>query len=1135
MIMTKKEDGTYKQVGFIYRNDEIDVSGEVPVEFKTMDGVIEDYMIEGNTYQSDGVTPDTPQEVVGCGDRTGNTFDYVKYFESTFTYYNDYFEWAEIKLNPFTTYTFSTSYPEVMTGNIETAFIVTTSTETPTTVNGGISSTRIVTKTTEADGIVKIYKRIKGKFVVKKADFDSGDNWLMINEGSTPLPYEPYGYKVDVVSRGKNLFDGTIEQGSLADLNGSLVESLTRVRTTKISVSEGAIYTMSSNLMPRNIIAYKNSVFVAQVYDGSASAKTSVTFTVPAGANQIAVAFKGNQAGTVEITPNDLEWLMLNSGSTLEPYEPYTPPIATPIYLDSPLYKIGEYSDSRGKTEEVRIVKESILTGDEEWRLQSINSNGIANFYFYPNGTTPNFVSDRFVLCSHFEQQNTTIADTSSEGIFLANRYIVYIRIKQERASTVDGFKSYLKEQYNNGTPVKVYYVLATPETKTVDAVEIPTIQGTNIIDVNTEVKPSSISLSRPMTEIKKILSKEGKVLFEKGFTREVEGEPPLSLSGIGKDLKDYSIEGNAEQQTYSGKNLVNIIPFEATFGASNTVIRDFLNSLGAGTYTISYNTELLTRNDSTDSSTYGIRVINESESFELLPAWGSANIGTVKKISLKITITEDNKGKFTNVYFYGCGTFSVGVTGSAQIYDFQLEVGSTATSYEPYVGGIPSPNPDYPQEVVGVGERTGNLLKLTDDYVTDIRGVSVSIKNGALTIKGTATSSGGRNIYLSETCTLKAGTYTLSGAAVPELRYCLSKVADGSAIIATYGQTTVTLTEDVVVSFGLNFIEGVTYDATVNVMLNEGSTPLPYEPYGYKVDLVSRGKNLFDGEYEVGNINPDTGELLVNSQRYRATNFMPVIPSTTYVVSKSSGTGYFWVIGYKDDFTGVEDGYGSSPASVIRAGGEDNGKTVVAFTTTPTTRYVKWYTTSQSGVPTQLELGTEATEYEPYTPPITTPIYLDKPIHKIGDYTDVLSYSGKSVERPIKELILTGDEDWFEYSLADTYRLSLSGNTGITGYGLSTHFKCVATTSELVNGSFVSGTNSSYFKYENSSLSDFKAYLKEQYNNDTPIKVYYVLATPESKAVEPAEVPTLDGTTIIEAETEIKPSNVYLKYKSSK
>ena len=137
-------------------------------------------------------------------------FDYKKYFESTFTKSNEYFEFAEIQLKPFTTYTFNTSYPHNVRQDkfIETSFIIATSTEVPATVNGGISSTLTATKTTEADGIIKIYKRIYSLYFPnfpKKEDFDSGMHWLMINEGDTALPYEPYGYKIPVVTSA----DGT--------------------------------------------------------------------------------------------------------------------------------------------------------------------------------------------------------------------------------------------------------------------------------------------------------------------------------------------------------------------------------------------------------------------------------------------------------------------------------------------------------------------------------------------------------------------------------------------------------------------------------------------------------------------------------------------------------------------------------------------------------------------------------------------------------------------------------------------------------------------------------------------------------------------------------------------------------------
>lgn len=41
-----------------------------------------------------------------------------------------------------------------------------------------------------------------------------------------------------------------------------------------------------------------------------------------------------------------------------------------------------------------------------------------------------------------------------------------------------------------------------------------------------------------------------------------------------------------------------------------------------------------------------------------------------------------------------------------------QVEKGSTAHDYEPYTGGQPSPNPDYPQEVKGVSEISGKIVE---------------------------------------------------------------------------------------------------------------------------------------------------------------------------------------------------------------------------------------------------------------------------------------------------------------------------------------------------------------------------------------------------------------------------------------
>lgn len=68
---------------------------------------------------------------------------------------------------------------------------------------------------------------------------------------------------------------------------------------------------------------------------------------------------------------------------------------------------------------------------------------------------------------------------------------------------------------------------------------------------------------------------------------------------------------------------------------------------------------------------------------------------GTLGVISLKYTVTTENP-VFAFVARGGIG---------AQFTDIQLEIGETKTEYEPYTGGKPGPNPEYPLEIHGVGE----------------------------------------------------------------------------------------------------------------------------------------------------------------------------------------------------------------------------------------------------------------------------------------------------------------------------------------------------------------------------------------------------------------------------------------------
>ena len=178
------------------------ISGVPPISFKSDGTPLTAWSISGNMTQTGTPTPTVPITPEECGDRTANLFDYIAYFNSVFTDYNDYFNFSSIQLLPNTTYTLSTSIGEYTGNPRTTSFIVATTNQTPTTAEGGLSSISPVTITTENDGILKLYKRISGGLIRPTKDLFDAGAWLMLNTGSTAKPYEPHGYKITISCNG---------------------------------------------------------------------------------------------------------------------------------------------------------------------------------------------------------------------------------------------------------------------------------------------------------------------------------------------------------------------------------------------------------------------------------------------------------------------------------------------------------------------------------------------------------------------------------------------------------------------------------------------------------------------------------------------------------------------------------------------------------------------------------------------------------------------------------------------------------------------------------------------------------------------------------------------------------------------
>lgn len=214
------------------------------------------------------------------------------------------------------------------------------------------------------------------------------------------------------------------------------------------------------------------------------------------------------------------------------------------------------------------------------------------------------------------------------------------------------------------------------------------------------------------------------------------------------------------------------------------------------------------------------------------------------------------------------------------------LNAGTSALPWEPYSGGVASPSPDWPQPIHSVADEV-NLVNLPDIEPTSFAGITWSCKGGVVTASGTATATSTSNrIGINQNIKGMSGTFFLSGKTTKiETVVSIKDDASSSAKYVTNGSFTLKGTEYQAILY-LQVAVGTSVNEKVYPMLNRGSTPLPWRPYGHNVTVDSEGAQMFDVSKAIDGktIAHDSGSEVANS-RYFASDFIPVEPNTLYSV----------------------------------------------------------------------------------------------------------------------------------------------------------------------------------------------------------------------------------------------------------
>lgn len=442
---------------------------------------------------------------------------------------------------------------------------------------------------------------------------------------------------------------------------------------------------------------------------------------------------------------------------------------------------------------------------------------------------------------------------------------------------------------------------------------------------------------------------------------------------------------GNTKQETTIGYNLLGGFEYEQSSGGVTFKYDDSGTIAINGTPTSntdSMNSSRAVTNGFTrrlETGTYTLNGISTGTGLLLGIVTNESGVWAVKTT----TLNEVKSFSIVNDcdYFFRAQVNS-GVTYSTVLYPILVKgsyTSETMPEYEPYTGGIPSPNPDYPQEIYSVGDNVNLFDKTT---ITE---------NARFTPDGTIYRD--TNYFATDYIPVKVNTrYTANSNFLNSYnRICYYD--DNKVFISANDGNDINY---FITPTGTKFVRFSKANNQLNTLkLVEGKNIGEYSAYGMGCSTVKIvNKNLF---------NPNTALIkkyvmkssggIATSPNWSASDFIQVKPDTQYIysgvtnrLSDVAGTAF-----YDETKTFI-----SSVSS-----------TTQTFTTPSNAKYVRISVQTETPNKIQLEQGSTATEYVAYQEQtFTFPLGNEKLM--LGDYL-----ADDGIHHLRKRIVLNGSENW--------------------------------------------------------------------------------------------------------------------------
>ena len=405
----------------------------------------------------------------------------------------------------------------------------------------------------------------------------------------------------------------------------------------------------------------------------------------------------------------------------------------------------------------------------------------------------------------YVDSQNVDSASNKYNAFYDENKKVIeYFRIINGNKVSIPSNSRYFAISHNKTSTVSIYSIVSMSESET-DIKELASKINAVINDCNTLKEDISTKITK--------------------FYASSQGENHLADSDNGK-IQDMMLYGKSEQKRYSGKNLLNATLQTTTQNGVTCTAN------GDGTYTIN--------GTATSDALFhiGYFIFEKDTKYKIVGCPQGGSLNTLYRLDGSLNANSDTGN---GIVYSGDGNkrnarivvFN-GATVNNLLFKPMITTDLTATydDFEPYTGGIPSPNPDYPQEIKSVVNPT---VKVCGKNLLNLNSYKENVKNGItitpifnneelqyLILNGTFKTAEWAVIWIG---TLNPGTYTFSAQ------------NSNVKVLRNWNEqnNTFTVTDENsvyrIVTNSSNMGESVK-NVKIYPQLELGSTPTPYEPY---------------------------------------------------------------------------------------------------------------------------------------------------------------------------------------------------------------------------------------------------------------------------------------------------------------